>query len=385
MRVQLVSLPLAFCGVLAQWQPKVPLETRSLDAIYAEAREEAGNGSQPLQVAWGGDDGTQSDSVRQAWKQRFPGIPLNLTVDLSKYHNGRIDKAFYAGQHLADVAFLQTLQDFPRWKKQNRLLYYKPVEFDDIFNGEKDPDGAWAGFFNCAANLSQTYTTYPTAGNLENRRLRELFLRQLQARCLLHSLNLRILPRPILEIKAHLDLPERRRCRAYLFSLIVSKYGHSWLENLAANDVQWVKGTATTINEIASLRNSTDYSRVLTFTAGGTGPESFWANSTPDDQTISWAQTGAIFASTPRPEAARLFISWVASKNFQAVQSRTQYALQTDGANPLLSNLTQTSGFRLFEEDRATVEWWKNQYEDVLGTPQGPSPLAVYPNPPYQT
>jgi hypothetical protein len=96
------------------------------------------------------------------------------------------------------------------------------------------------------------------------------------------------------------------------------------------------------------------------------------------------AQTGAIFASTPWPEAAKFFMSWIASGEFQAKQSSTQYALQTDEISPLLSNRKQLSGLRLFEQDHATVEWWKNQFEDSIGTPQGPSPLAVYPNPVYQ-
>jgi hypothetical protein len=74
-------------------------------------------------------------------------------------------------------------------------------------------------------------------------------------------------------------------------------------------------------------------------------------------------------------------MSWIASDEFQAKQSSTQYALQSDETSPLLSNRTQLSGFRLFEQDRATVEWWKNLSEDAIGTPQGPSPLAVYPNP----
>lgn len=142
-------LPLAFNGAVAQWQPNVPIETRSLDEIYTAAQNEAGNSSAPLQIAWGGDDGTQGQAVRDSWKERFPHIPLNLTVDLSKYHDGRSDTAFYEGRSGADIAVLQTLQDFPRWKAQNRLLLYKPAEFDDIFNGEKDPDGAWLGLFLC--------------------------------------------------------------------------------------------------------------------------------------------------------------------------------------------------------------------------------------------
>ena len=68
---------------------------------------------------------------------------LNLTVDLSKYHDGRIDRAYYEGTHVADVAVLQTLQDFPRWKSENKLLYYKPMNFDDLLANEKDLDGAY--------------------------------------------------------------------------------------------------------------------------------------------------------------------------------------------------------------------------------------------------
>jgi ABC-type Fe3+ transport system substrate-binding protein len=186
---------------------------------------------------------------------------------------------------------------------------------------------------------------------------------------------------PFWKSKLILTYPNDDDAVAYLFSLIISKYGHSWLEKLAANDVQWVKGTASSVYELTRLHNSTNSSRALSFTTGRAGPESWWGTSTPDDQYVTWAQTGAILASTPRPEAAKLFMSWIASSEFQAKQSSTQYALQSDETNPILSNRTQLSGFRLFEQDRATVEWWKNQFEDAIGTPQGPSPLAVYPNP----
>ena len=87
--------------------------------------------------------GTQGDGVRSAWEARFPNVILNLTVDLSKYHDGRIDRAYYENFHVADVAVLQTLQDFPRWKAENRLSYYKPSGFDDLLANEKDLDGAY--------------------------------------------------------------------------------------------------------------------------------------------------------------------------------------------------------------------------------------------------
>lgn len=74
---------------------------------------------------------------------------MNLTTDLSKYHDSRIDRDFYAGNESIDIAVLQTLQDFVRWKAQNRLMFYKPQNFSDIVNGEKDLDGAWLPVYLC--------------------------------------------------------------------------------------------------------------------------------------------------------------------------------------------------------------------------------------------
>lgn len=189
---------------------------------------------------------------------------------------------------------------------------------------------------------------------------------------------------PFWKGKLVLTYPNDDDAVAYLFALIVAKYGPAWLDGIAANDVQWVRGTGTPVFELEDQHNSTNSSRALTFTTGGAGTEDWWGDVIPNDQYMTWAQTGAIFASTPRPEASKLFISWLTSQEFQETQSSTQYALHTEETNPLLSNVTQLSGFRQFEEDRAKVEWWKNLFEDAFGTPQGPSPLVLYPNPPFQ-
>lgn len=100
---------------------------------------------------------------------------------------------------------------------------------------------------------------------------------------------------------------------------------------------------------------------------------------------MSWAQTGAIIAGTPRLESSKLFLSWLVDYNRQSTTNPTGATilktLNTErGVNPFASNATQYSGFRTFEQDREGVEWWKNLFEEVLGTPQGPGPLKVYPN-----
>lgn len=139
---------LAFCAapILARWIPSVPVDTRSMDEIYAAARQEfESSGRVPLQVWSGGDAGEQGDTMRQAWKANFPDIALNFTVDLSKYHDTRVDRAylFDNGSSVADVVLLQVLSDFPKWKAQGRLLQYKPPSYDDLLEEWKDQDGAY--------------------------------------------------------------------------------------------------------------------------------------------------------------------------------------------------------------------------------------------------
>ena len=160
-KIELVALIISSAAIKAQYLPRVTPDTRSLDQIYAAAQNETG----PLQVFFGGDGrssipssssnislanvtakcpaGSQGDGVRSLWKARFPNVALNLTVDLSKYHDGRIDRGFYENEHVADIAVLQTLQDFPRWKAENKLQYYKPNNYDDLLENEKDLDGAY--------------------------------------------------------------------------------------------------------------------------------------------------------------------------------------------------------------------------------------------------
>ena len=84
-----------------------------------------------------------NDGVVAGFNARFPKIALNLTTDLSKYNDARIDRSFDTGIPYADVVISQVTHDLYRWKDANRLLYYKPPNFEDVYNDQKDPDGAF--------------------------------------------------------------------------------------------------------------------------------------------------------------------------------------------------------------------------------------------------
>lgn len=97
---------------------------------------------------------------------------------------------------------------------------------------------------------------------------------------------------------------------------------------------------------------------------------------------MSWAQTGAIFQSTKRPESAKLFVSWLLSDEPQKYLasigfwvSRKDIPGGPNGTSIFDSRLTDPIGFNKFMLDRTVVERWKLQFETLIGTAQGVSPL----------
>jgi maltose-binding protein MalE len=154
MRSTLLTLALLTGASLALPQKQAPngtfeQETRSLDEIYEAAVAEGG-----VVTLWhGGDEKGQQNFLKKAFETRFPKMTLNVTVDLSKYHDGNLDLQLAAKNVYVDSIILQTLHDYPRWKKEGVLLNYAPVNFDKIYPEFKDADAAYAGLFIIAWGL----------------------------------------------------------------------------------------------------------------------------------------------------------------------------------------------------------------------------------------
>ncbi|THV76033.1 periplasmic binding protein-like II [Aureobasidium pullulans] len=298
----------------------VDIDNRTLDQIYAVARNETGE----LIVLWGGDEISQGDPTIAAWKARFPDVKLNLTVDVSKYHDSRVNRQYQRnGDDGADIAVLQTLHDFGRWKREGRLYPYKPADWDN--------------------------TEVPSIfGELIN---------------------------PVWKSKLALTYPNDDDAITYLFSIIIENYGWEWFDTLLQQNIQWIRGTG----QPADLISQTNTTRALSFTTNLNGAENL-ASKTPSDARVLWPQTGGIFATTSRPESAKLFMSWLVSDEYQ------QQFVDT-GSYTVRKDLESTSGsvwddkvtpltqFATFMENRDLVEWWRLQFETSIGTAQGLSPV----------
>jgi ABC-type Fe3+ transport system substrate-binding protein len=70
-----------------------------------------------------------------------------VTIDggFSNVLTPKIDKEINEGKLGIDVAVLQTLQDFARWKREGGLLRFVPEGWETIDATFKDPDREWVG------------------------------------------------------------------------------------------------------------------------------------------------------------------------------------------------------------------------------------------------
>jgi hypothetical protein len=125
--------------------------------LYHEALAEGGQ----LVVFAGGDAPDQNDGLKQGFEQQFAGMHMTIRTDLSKYHDARIDNQLARNRLEPDVAHLQTLQDFDRWKREGVLLRYKPEGFDQVYREFKDKDGYYTGFMGIAFSYLSNNSLVP--------------------------------------------------------------------------------------------------------------------------------------------------------------------------------------------------------------------------------
>jgi ABC-type Fe3+ transport system substrate-binding protein len=102
---------------------------------------------QILTVYAGGDEVTQGFGIKAGFERQFPGVTLNIVVDLSKYHDARIEEELLRRALKADVAHLQTLHDFDDWAARGLLLPYQPIGWAQVPVAYKDPQARFTGLF----------------------------------------------------------------------------------------------------------------------------------------------------------------------------------------------------------------------------------------------
>ncbi|MFJ9150326.1 ABC transporter substrate-binding protein [Streptomyces sp. NPDC102270] len=333
-------------------------ETRTLDELYQAALAEGGK----LVIYAGGDVSSQADGLRSGFKSRFPDIDLTVVVDYSKFHDVRVDNQFATDTLVPDVVQLQTVQDFVRWKQQGRLLAYKPAGYSKVYAPFKDPHGAWV-----AVQVSAFSYMYGPAAVGSDAPRSPLDLADAKWKGRIAS-----------------SYPHDDDAVLYLYTLYVEKYGWEWLARLAAQDVQFARGSYTPRDAVTSGQKAIGVGG--SGAALATGPVK-WV--LPDEATpfMSWGQRAAILKRAKHPTAAKLYLSWRLSVEQQQAATNG-WSVRTDVTPPTgLKPIWQypngnLDGFPRFMADRAAVERWKQTFALYFGEVKGdPSPgwLGLHP------
>ncbi|KAK9761863.1 hypothetical protein K7432_012915 [Basidiobolus ranarum] len=337
----------------------VKQEEAELQRLYKDALKEGGL----VTVFAGGDLPNATAYLVKAFESKFPGTKLNITVDLSKYHDALIDKQLAMGGDalVPDVTHLQTLQDFPRWKSQGALLQYKPIGFEHTYNPYKDPEGYyWATNIYYFSNLIST--TVPKAQ------------RPIEAADYLKP--------EFKDGKIMYTYPNDDDAVLYQFMRLIQQNGQDWFKAYLAQKPLIVRGTTT---PLYCINNGTS---LVSFTTARS------LKSTPGekDTTIipkttffqSWPQTGAIFKKAKHPATAKLYVSWLTSYDVQKNLMSYTWSQRTDvpppaGLKPIweIQN-TDPLGFRDYMMNRTKVEEDKAFIEKFVGPVVGASPLALH-------
>jgi ABC-type Fe3+ transport system substrate-binding protein len=325
-------------------------ETRTLDELYRDALAEGGK----LVIYAGGDlaNSGSGAGARTAFRQRFPEIDLQLIVDYSKYHDVRVDNQLATDTLVPDIVQLQTLHDFTRWKREGRLLPYKPAGFSKLHQKFRDANGAWVA--GMVISFSYLYDVAAAGANAPQTPLD--------------------LVDPRWKGAVASSYPHDDDAVLYLYALYAETYGWDWVAGLAAQQPKFARGSFS-----PSPANNNKEAIIGVGTGGdptSTGPVRMgMADGHPF---MAWGQRIAILRQAANPTAAKLYLNWQLSTERQNSNS---WSVRTDIAPPASlkpiweypnANL---DGFPRFMEDRAKVERLKQTFALYFGEVKGdPTP-----------
>ena len=103
------------------------VQAETLAELYEKAKAEK------EVVFYSGGPAAPHENRAKLFMQQFPGIEVKVTGGFSNVLNEKIEKQMAEKKLAVDMAFFQTVQDFVHWKKQGKLLHFKPDGFDQIY------------------------------------------------------------------------------------------------------------------------------------------------------------------------------------------------------------------------------------------------------------
>lgn len=319
---------------------------QSMEQLYEKAKAE-----KELTIYGGGPTSLYEVPAR-VFEAKYPGIKVTIHSGFSNVHDEKINQQLKTKTLDADLAILQTVQDYIRWKKEGVLASFKPPAWDAIDKSFKDPDGYYVGVFVTSVSYAFNHA---------------LVKPEDAPKSALDFLK------PEFRGKMIACYPHDDDITLYLFHTVVQKYGWDWMTKYLANGAQFIQGhlgvsRALSSGEAAVSIDSNPNFSLREQRSGKPVDISF----SKIDPTPVWAQTAATFKDSPHPNAARLFLSWFLEKEQQSkldTWSPRSDVPPPDGLPPLFS-LQLANDYPAFISNTELVSDLRKRFEAVTGPVQ---------------
>jgi ABC-type Fe3+ transport system substrate-binding protein len=318
-----------------------------LDALYLAAKREGA-----LTYYGGGPTATHQRAIDE-FSKAFPGIEFKLVAGFSNQLTPLIDEQVVRHKMEADVAVLQTIQDFERWKRQGILLAHRGPNYDQVLGAFKDAEGYSVG----ARAYALAYAFNPS----------------LVAPADVPKSALDFL-KPEFSGKVITTYPQDDDITLYLYHTIVQKYGWDYVKRFMENKPQFIRGHLGVVQEITSGRAALSFDVSASSVPQGGDNANRIKVAFPSDDPIPIFETRiGIFKEAPHPNAARLFEAWLLSRDYQSRQgawSTRGDVAPADGLKPIVEYNTANK-FRDFIMDEALVSDLRKRFETYIGPVKG--------------
>jgi len=308
-----------------------PTFAQGIDELYQQAILEK------TVVLYGAGPTGSHDRWVKEFEQRFPGVTVAFTGGLSTTLDKKIEAQFANQKVETDLAILQTIQDFAKWKKTGEMLSFKPAGWDSIDEAYKDEDGAFVtvsvNAITYAINTKQVSASDVPKSALD-------FLK------------------PVFGGKLITTDPTDDDAALAVFNSVVQKYGWSYMDKYVAQRPTFVTtGHAAVSDAIVAgekLASFDSTSSTLRLARDGKPIAAIFSQA---DATPIFLVGAGIFKAAPHPNAAKLYLTWFLAKEQQSRSGA--FSARSDVPPPAgflpLSSYNIDRGYRKLVTDQARV------------------------------
>jgi ABC-type Fe3+ transport system substrate-binding protein len=336
------STPLRLLALLFASLAGASAQAQSMDELYDKAKREG------TVVLYGAGPAGSHDRWIKDFEQRYPGIKVAHTGGLSPELNKRVEQQLAAGRMETDLAILQTIQDFGRWKQKGAMLLFRPEGAEQIDPAYKDEDGA---FTAVSVNLIQyAYNTQLLPAAEVPKSALDFLKPRFQGQLITTD-------------------PSQDDAALMVFTMIVEKYGWSYMEKYLAQKPVFVTTGHAAVSEAIAAGE-----KLATFDSTSTTPR-LKRDGKPIEPTFSeldptpvFLVGAGIFKDAPHPNAAKLYLTWYLAREQQS-RSGT-FSARADVAPPAglqpLSSYNIDRGYRKLVTDEARAAELRKRFAEHI-------------------